>query len=296
MQTKGFFLMAALYLTMSAIDARAQQIATVTTNSWDNADLHVEGMLDKPTSAMLDLVGYDANRHEVAHSEGFDGTDEKFNVVLSDPQKKIRFVKVVASQLFVNDKADADATHIYFGPTDSVSLITADEMKADYAKNPKAYVQGWNDGWNWASKQPNPYVDAEEQGKQLYGDIDSYPGKTQFFAFLGAQFVIIGRVEARNEAETKPAVPGSPYALDRVGSKIFESTLRYIENETGVGPHQLIAPQVTFGPYLTTFNKQRCWLCKVTYHVPGDNGNHCILVYEEPVVGPEHVIGSEIDF
>ena len=108
---------------MSAIDARAQQIATVTTNSWNNADLHVEGTLDKPTSAMLDIVGYDANQHEVAHSEGFDGADGTFNVVLSDPQKRIRFVKAIVSQLFVNDKADADATHIYFGPSNSVLLI-----------------------------------------------------------------------------------------------------------------------------------------------------------------------------
>ena len=293
---KSLFLTAALYLTMSAIDARAQQIATVTTNSWNNADLHVEGTLDKPTSAMLDIVGYDANQHEVAHSEGFDGADGTFNVVLSDPQKRTRFVKVVASQLFVNDKADADATHIYFGPSNSVSLITAEEMRGLYHVNPKAYVQGWKDGWDWASKQSNPYEGAEDQGKQLYGDIDNFPGITQFYGFLGAQFVIQGRVEARNVAETKPALPGPLYALDRVGSKLFESTLRYIENETGVGPHQLIAPQVTFGPYPTTYNEQQCWLCKVTYHVPGDNGNHCILVYEEPVVGPEHVIGSEIDF
>jgi hypothetical protein len=86
------------------------------------------------------------------------------------------------------------------------------------------------------------------------------------------------------------------YALDKVGSRLYESTLRYIEKETGVGFDRLIAPQVSFGPYPTTFNMQRCWLCKVTYHVPGDPGNHCILVYEEPVIGPEHVIGSVIDF
>jgi hypothetical protein len=40
---KSLSLMAALGLTMSAIDARAQHIAKVTTNSWNNSDLHVEG-------------------------------------------------------------------------------------------------------------------------------------------------------------------------------------------------------------------------------------------------------------
>jgi hypothetical protein len=118
------------------------------------------------------------------------------------------------------------------------------------------------------------------------------PGETAFFGFQSALFNIQSRLQDRYV----PAVPGSPDAPDKVGSTLYESTLRYIEKEAGVGFDQLIAPKVTFGPYPTTYNKQQCWLCKVTFHVPGNNGNLCILVYEEPIVGPGHVIGSEIDF
>jgi hypothetical protein len=126
------------------------------------------------------------------------------------------------------------------------------------------------------------------------------PCRNRMFGFQSALFNIQSRLQDRYVAEIKPAVPGSPDALDKVGSTLYESTLRYIEKEAGVGFDQLIAPKVTFGPYPTTYNKQQCWLCKVTgkvtLHVPGNNGNLCILVYEEPVVGPGHVIGSEIDF
>jgi hypothetical protein len=43
---------------------------------------------------------------------------------------------------FVDDKSNADATHIYFGPSNDRSLITSTEMKAEYDANPKAYAQG----------------------------------------------------------------------------------------------------------------------------------------------------------
>jgi hypothetical protein len=84
-------------------------------------------------------------------------------------------------------------THIYFGPSNSVSLVTAEEMRGLYDVNPKAYVQGWKDGWSWASKQPTlSGVGSEEQGRQLYGDIDSFPGITQFYGFLGAMAIVQG--------------------------------------------------------------------------------------------------------
>jgi hypothetical protein len=199
--------------------------------------------------------------------------------------------------VIVDNVTDADATHIYFGPTNSTSRITAGEMKADYDENPKAYTQGWKDGWNWASKQSNPSEEAAENvEKKLYGDIDNDPGETKFLGFQAALFVLQSRHEAQGEADTKPAVEGSVNELDETGKTPYLWTLRYIEQAAGVGVGQLIAPNVTFGPYPTTYSKQKCWMCKVTFHVPGDNNQHCAIVYEEPVIGPGHVIGCVIDF
>jgi hypothetical protein len=43
----------------------------------------------------------------------------------------------------VDNEADADAALIYFGP----------DGDTDPTTNPKAFDQGWRDGWKWASKQ-----------------------------------------------------------------------------------------------------------------------------------------------
>jgi hypothetical protein len=198
----------------------------------------------------------------------------------------------------VDNVADADATHIYFGPADSISKITAEEMKADYDENPKAFAQGWRDGWNWGSKQTDFSSDepAEKQERKLYGDIDSDPGETKAIAFFEAFSIWRHRHNDQETAEEKPAPAGSADTLDKVGSSPYQWTLRYIEQAAGVGVGQLIAPNVTFGPYATAYNKQKCWMVKVTFHVPGDNRQHLAIVYEEPVIGPEHVIGCVIDF
>ena len=97
-------------------------------------------------------------------------------------------------------------------------------------------------------------------------------------------------------ATNKPVVEGPASVLDKAGDKPYQWTLRYIEQAAGVGQGQLIAPTVTSGPTLTAYNKQGCYVCKVTFHVPGDNEQHCAIVYEEPVIGPEHVIGCVIDY
>ena len=196
----------------------------------------------------------------------------------------------------VDNVADADATHIYCGPPDSTSKITAGEMKADYDENPKAYTQGWKDGWNWASKQSSPSEEAAENvGKKIYGDIDNEPGETKFLGFQAALFVLQSRHNVQEEADTKPPVEGSVTELDKTGTTPYQWTQRYIEQAMGIGEGQLIAPNVTFGPYPTAYNKQKCWECKVTFRVPGDNNQHCAIVYEEPIIGPEHVIGCVID-
>jgi hypothetical protein len=67
--------------------------------------------------------------------------------------KTTRGKKWSSGLTIVGNKADADASHIYFGPSNDRSVITSAEMQADYDENPKAYAQGWKDGWKWASKQ-----------------------------------------------------------------------------------------------------------------------------------------------
>jgi hypothetical protein len=196
---------------------------------------------------------------------------------------------------FVDNKADADATHIYFGPSNDRSVITSAEMKADYDANPKAYAQGWKDGWRWAAKQSD-FSAEEDMERSLYGDIDNEPGETKALAFQAATFLLRDRGDAKTVADAKPAVEGSVNELDKAGEAPYQWTQRYIEQAVGVGVWSLISPNVTFGPYATIYNGQHCWMCKVTFHVQGDNRQHYAIVYEEPVMGAGHVVGCEIDF
>jgi hypothetical protein len=50
----------------------------------------------------------------------------------------------------VDNETDADATHIYL---DQQGSNDSGMTKMTYDDNPKAFTQGWRDGWKWASKQ-----------------------------------------------------------------------------------------------------------------------------------------------
>jgi hypothetical protein len=164
--------------------------------------------------------------------------------------------------VIVDNVADADATHIYFGPTNDRSVVRPEEQKFNYDQNSKAYTRGWKDGWNWASKQPSGFSEstAEAEGKRLYGDIDNDPGETAFLGLQAACMLVGDRHEAQAEASLKPALSGDSRMLDQAGSSPYEWTKRYIEAAAGVGDGQLIAPNVTFGPYATSYSGQKCWL------------------------------------
>jgi hypothetical protein len=177
---------------------------------------------------------------------------------------------------FVDNKADADAIHIYFGPSNDRSVITSAE-------------------WRWAAKQSD-FSAEEDMEKSLYGDIDNEPGEAKALAFQAATFFLRDRGDTKTVADAKPAVEGSGNELDKAGEAPYQWTQRYIEQAMGVGVWSLISPNVTYGPYGTIYNGQHCWMCKVTFHVQGDNRQHCAFVYEEPVMGAGHVVGCEIDF
>jgi hypothetical protein len=81
---------------MTVCSVQSQTIAKITTNQWTSDYLHVSGTLDNPTDAHLNCIGYDADKHEVAHSDSFAvEKDGSFNVSFADPKREIRFVKVV---------------------------------------------------------------------------------------------------------------------------------------------------------------------------------------------------------
>jgi hypothetical protein len=50
----------------------------------------------------------------------------------------------------VDSESDADATHIDLSQDDSTD---SGMTKMTYDENPKAFAQGWRDGWKWASKR-----------------------------------------------------------------------------------------------------------------------------------------------
>ena len=55
-----------------------------------------------------------------------------------------------ASVTIVASETDADATHVYLSQDDSTD---SGMTKMTYDENPKAFAQGWRDGWKSASKQ-----------------------------------------------------------------------------------------------------------------------------------------------
>jgi hypothetical protein len=73
---------------------------------------------------------------------------------------------------FVQTMKEADATHMYLGPTNAGDQRTVKEQMMDYNDEPKGYEQGWTDGWNWAIKRAPFEIQeslAEEYATGKYG-------------------------------------------------------------------------------------------------------------------------------
>lgn len=92
----------------------------------------------------------------------------------------------------VDNEADADAALIYFCP----------DGDTDRTTNPKAFDQGWRDGWKLASKQSTFSSDepAEKMEAKLYGDLDNDSGETKAIGFFSAFSVLRHRAENGQKA------------------------------------------------------------------------------------------------
>ena len=118
-------------------------------------------------------------------------TDEVKQRVFGTPTPKPQLNGKTGEAVIVENMSDSDATHIYLGPTTEKDLNKAEDWKYTYDDNPKAFAQGWKDGWNWAQKQSGPTDDAAEKvEKKLYGNIDNEPGQTKALAFDFAESVV----------------------------------------------------------------------------------------------------------
>ena len=96
-------LIAALLLLTIGINSQAQSSSTIairiTKNQWSETtnNLDVYGLGTNPGAVSLKFLGFDKNQHLVIESKNYTfNPDGTFHVVLSDPKKEIRFVKVVS--------------------------------------------------------------------------------------------------------------------------------------------------------------------------------------------------------
>jgi hypothetical protein len=103
------------------------------------------------------------------------------------------------------------------------------------------------------------------------------------------------RIQELRENHGATAQDAADHSLDQPG-RLYGWTQRYIERAAGVGFGKLINPGVTYGPYRTKLDGSQCWLLKVTFHVAGDNKEHCAIVYVTQQIGRNHVISCKIDF
>jgi hypothetical protein len=70
-------------------------VATITSNTWSNDDPHVKGTLNRTIISPLMFIGYDADQHEVVRSKNYSIDYGTISASLSDPKKRIRFVRVI---------------------------------------------------------------------------------------------------------------------------------------------------------------------------------------------------------
>jgi hypothetical protein len=158
----------------------------------------------------------------------------------------------------VDNEEDADATHIYLEQQDSND---AGMTKMTYDENPKAFVQGWRDGWKWASKQSDFSSDqpAEDMEKRLYGDIDEEPGQTKAIAFFNAFSILRHRGENQRTAAAGPA-PQSSAWNGVPGGHVTEDAVKNSLNDPG--SYQFVR---SFKPWVATYNGTACWETKIVF-------------------------------
>jgi hypothetical protein len=139
----------------------------------------------------------------------------------------------------VDDESLADSTHIYLSQADSTD---AGMTKMTYDENPKAFAQGWRDGWNWASKQSDlsPDKPAERMEKKSYGEIDEEPGQTKAIAFFDAMVVWRHRGENQQVAATGSEPKASAWN-GVAGGHVTEDAIK--ENLNDPGSYQLDTPR-----------------------------------------------------
>ena len=195
-----------------------------------------------------------------------------------------------SSVTIVASETDADATHIYLSQDDSTD---SGMTKMTYDDNPKAFTQGWHDGWKWASKQSDLSSDetAEKMERKLYGNIDEEPGQTKAIAFFDAMSVLRHRGENRQAAGAGPepkarswnGVPGGPATEQAIKDSLNDP-----------GSYQLVR---SFKPWVATYDRTACWETKVVYRAKNKFGALMVASTMVYLTGGDEpkVLGIETD-
>jgi hypothetical protein len=158
----------------------------------------------------------------------------------------------------VDSETDADATHIYLSQDDSTD---SGMTKMTYDDNPKAFTQGWRDGWKWASEQNDLSSDqpAEKMEKKLYGNIDEEPAQTKAIGFFDGMTILRHRKQNQLAAGAGPEPEVSPWN----GVPGGDATEKAIKDSLDdPGSYQLVRSSK---PLVTTYNGTACWGTKVVY-------------------------------
>jgi hypothetical protein len=134
-------------------------------------------------------------------------------------------------------------------------------IKSSYDDNPKAFAQGWRDGWNWGSKQTDFSSDepAENMEKRLYGDIDNDPGETKAIAFFQAFSIWRNKHHEQQTASAGPAPEAS--AWNGVpGGHVTEDAIK--DDLDDPGSFQVVR---SFKPWVASYQGTACWETKVVF-------------------------------
>jgi hypothetical protein len=168
----------------------------------------------------------------------------------------------------VDSESDADATHIYLSQADSTD---AGMTKMTYDENPKAFAQGWRDGWKWASKQSDLSSDqpAEDMERKLYGNIDEEPGQTKAIAFFDAMSVL----RNRGRSASNGSVPGPKPETDGAWGVSLDvhDAIKGVLNDPDSYKYISVS-----GPWWTTYQSQPCYLEKVHFRAKNSFGGYVV--------------------
>jgi len=125
MKNPVLVLMMAVGLTMTAITTQAENsdsVARITKNAWVSDTLDVYGTLTN-LNVTMKVIGFDKNQQIVTESSDYTlQTEGTFHSRLRDPQREIKFVKVVLNDK-ITDVRQQDSTKVSLAtaPTDTTS-------------------------------------------------------------------------------------------------------------------------------------------------------------------------------